>query len=216
MIQYALPYSRQHLDLSQLIPPTASCSAPKSVFIHHFLTSVLWFRRGGDTRQPISRVSCQAPDSSLAGVVLEKWDIAALTSWRGIYADDGSRCPLAILLLPLCRSVQSPHIDSIRILLCLPSFSFLSLCHPSCLQKTSGSHLSLEGPLGRNCLSFCSAKFVVTTEQRTGSKKFWVNYFDFCGCPSNFRRCILARHSGCFYPLHPNKELVPLGTALRS
>lgn len=52
--------------------------------------------------------------------------LAALTSWRGIYADDDSYCPLAILLLPLCRSVQSPDIDSIRISLWSTVF-FISL-----------------------------------------------------------------------------------------
>lgn len=49
--------------------------------------------------------------------------LAVLTSWRRIYADDDSHCPLAILLLPLCRSVQSPDIDSIRIVLHLSLFS---------------------------------------------------------------------------------------------
>lgn len=110
--------------------------------------------------------------------------LTALTSWRGIYADDDSHCPLAILLLPPCRSVQSPDIDSIRIWLW--SLSFLSLYHTSCFQKTSGSHLSPMGGLCRRIVSsFCSAKFIVTTDQKTGRKKFWVNYFDF-GRPSDF------------------------------
>lgn len=43
--------------------------------------------------------------------------LTARTSWLRIYADDDSRCPLAILLLPLCWSACSPNIRLIMILL---------------------------------------------------------------------------------------------------
>lgn len=55
--------------------------------------------------------------------------LTARTSWLGIYADDDSHCPLAILLLPLCWSKYSSNIRLIMILLWSTVSPSLSLSH---------------------------------------------------------------------------------------
>lgn len=107
--------------------------------------------------------------------------LTARTSWLGIYADDDSHCPLAILLLPLRWSVQSSDIGMIAILL----WSTVSLCF--------SFTLSLSPPLlkdfwvtiiserdfanFRSHLCVChSAKFTVTSGlkfKKVGINCFW-------------------------------------------
>lgn len=124
MIQYALPYSSHHLDLSQLIPHFFLFRP--HIRLHsslpHFSALIparQWHPQAHLTRQ-LSGPGLITGRSS-AGKVRY---LAALTSWRGIYADDDSYCPLAILLLPLCQSAQSPDIGSIRISLWSTVFFF--------------------------------------------------------------------------------------------
>lgn len=201
MIQYAAPYSSHRLDLSQLIPLLASCSRPPhpSSFI---TSSLLLCSDSGTAVTPASPSHASAvrpPNSSLAVHSAGKVRyLAALTSWRGIYADDDSRCPLAILLLPPCRSLQSPDNDSIRIWLRLSLL--LQLNRTSCLQRTSGSHLSLEG---RNFLSFLSGK-VCSQNRAKGRKRESSGLITliFFGRLSGSTRCILACRSHCFCPVH--------------
>lgn len=113
------------------------------------------------------------------------------TSWLGVYADDDSPCPLAILLLHFRRSVYSSDIGMIRILLWSTVFLFLSpplllsltLLHflsvPTHLQKTSGSKLSQTKDFAnfQSQSYFChSARFIVTAGQKIINS--WINYFD--------------------------------------
>lgn len=155
MIQDALPYSSHHLDLSQLIPPPGFLFRPHTRLhssLSHF-SALIPARQWHPQAHLMHQLSGPGFITGRRSAGRVRY-LAALTSWRGIYADDDSHCPLAILLLPLCRSVQSPatstRLGSRR---GLPSFSFLSLYHTSCLQKTFGSHLSLGGGLCRRIVS---------------------------------------------------------------
>lgn len=111
--------------------------------------------------------------SSLVGVRLEECDIS-LPEHLGIYADDDSCCPPAILLLPLLWSVYSPPMSAWLWSYCgLLSFSHHSLTVPVFVQKTSGSQLSQKEIL--QTLSSLLAAF----QQRLMITKSWINYFNF-------------------------------------
>lgn len=164
------------------MPPPCFLSTHLLLLLFLLFTSILhslWFRLCGDSPEPISCISCQARIRHWREEAGRVRYLTAWASWLGIYADDDSYCPPAILLLPLRWSVYSSKIHLITILL-WSTFSFCFAHSPSLpLFLTSGSQLSQKDILQTFCLPFFRLLSKLYCLNRAKDKeKSWIHYFD--------------------------------------